>query len=221
MLDYILIVYLLVAMLAAYLLGSLNASIIISNLKGSDIRKHGSGNAGATNMLRTYGKKLAVAALLFDALKGVLAVLVANLLLYRLGYRADSWYYHASRCIAGLFVVLGHNFPVFFKFKGGKGIATSAAVIFMLDWRVGLIVFVSAIATMVITRYVSLGSCVGAVAFPTGVALFTFLIEKDYNWILFVTSLLMCFLAIGRHHTNIKRLLNGTESKLGSKKKEA
>ena len=212
---------LIIVTIAGYLLGSLNASIIISNLKGSDIRKHGSGNAGATNMLRTYGKKLAVLALLFDALKGVLAVLVANWILASGAIGPENSLYHYMRCVAGLFVVIGHNFPVFFKFKGGKGIATSAAVIFMLDWRVGLIVFVSAIATMVITRYVSLGSCVGAVAFPTGVALFTFLIEKDYNWILFVTSLIMCFLAIGRHHTNIKRLLNGTESKLGSKEKEA
>ncbi len=204
----------------AYLFGSLNASIIISKLKGSDIRQHGSGNAGATNMLRTYGKKLAVAALLFDALKGVIGVLVANLVLKYMQIDPGNPLYHYTRCAAGLFVVLGHNFPLYFKFKGGKGIATSAAVIFMLDWRVGLIVFISAIATMVITRYVSLGSCVGAVAFPTGVALFTFLIEKDCNWILFVTSLVMCFLALGRHHTNIKRLLNGTESKLG-KKKEA
>ena len=206
--------------IAGYLLGSLNASIIISNLKGSDIRKHGSGNAGATNMLRTYGKKLAIAALLFDALKGVVAVLIANWFLAANNIGSETDIYHYMRCLAGLFVVIGHNFPVFFKFKGGKGIATSAAVIFMLDWRVGLIVFISAIGTMVITRYVSLGSCVGAVAFPTGAALLTFLIEKDYNWILFVTSLIMCFLAIGRHHTNIKRLLNGTESKLG-KKKEA
>lgn len=209
-----------IAALVAYLFGSLNASIIISNMKGSDIRKHGSGNAGATNMLRTYGKKLAVLALLFDALKGVVAVLVANWFLAHAGLDANNDLYHYTRCAAGLFVVLGHNFPLYFKFKGGKGIATSAAVIFMLDWRVGLIVFVSAIGTMIITRYVSLGSCVGAVAFPTGVALFTFLIDKDYNWILFVTSLIMCFLAIGRHHTNIKRLINGTESKLG-KKKEA
>ena len=209
-----------IAALIAYLFGSLNASIIISNMKGSDIRKHGSGNAGATNMLRTYGKKLAIAALLFDALKGVLGVLVANIVLKYMGIKAVDAIYHYARCAAGLFVVVGHNYPLYFKFKGGKGIATSAAVIFMLDWRVGLIVFISAIATMVITRYVSLGSMVGAVAFPTGVALFTFLIDKDYNWILFVTSLIMCALAIGRHHTNIKRLLNGTESKLG-KKKEA
>ncbi len=209
-----------IVIVAGYLLGSLNASIIISNLKGSDIRKHGSGNAGATNMLRTYGKKLAVLALLFDAFKGVLAVLVANWILAYAKIGAENAIYHYMRCAAGLFVVLGHNFPLFFKFKGGKGIATSAAVIFMLDWRVGLIVLISAIGTMIITRYVSLGSCVGAVAFPTGVALFTFLIEKDFNYILFVTSLIMCFLAVGRHHTNIKRLLNGTESKLG-KKKEA
>ena len=206
---------------AAYLLGSMNASIIISNMKGSDIRKHGSGNAGATNMLRTYGKKLAVAALLFDALKGVLAVLVANLILNAQGYTPAMPLYHYIRCAAGFLVVIGHNYPIFFKFKGGKGIATSAAVIFMLDWRVGIIVLVLALATMAITKYVSLGSIVGAITFPSAIAVFTFLIDKDYNYIVFVTAVIMCALAVGRHHTNIKRLIKGTESKLGSKKKEA
>ena len=207
--------------IAAYLLGSMNASIIISNLKGSDIRKHGSGNAGATNMLRTYGKKLAVLALLFDAFKGVLAVLVANIVLKSQGYAPTDALYHYVRCAAGFMVVIGHNFPVFFKFKGGKGIATSAAVIFMLDWRVGLIVLVLALATMAVSKYVSLGSIVGAFTFPTGIAIFTFLVDKDYNYIVFITSVIMCALAVGRHHTNIKRLIQGTESKLGSKKKEA
>ncbi len=220
MLNLALTVGLLIALIAAYLLGSLNASIIISNLKGSDIRKHGSGNAGATNMLRTYGKKLAVAALLFDAFKGVLAVLVANWMLAYADFGADNWYYHAMRCVAGLFVVIGHNFPVFFKFKGGKGIATSAAVIFMLDWRVGLIVLFAALATMAISKYVSLGSVVGAFTFPTFIAVFTFLIDKDNNWLVFGTSVIMCALAVWRHRANLVRLANGTESKLG-KKKEA
>ncbi len=211
---------LIVTALVAYLIGSLNASIIISNLKGSDIRKHGSGNAGATNMLRTYGKKLAVLALLFDAFKGVVAVWIVNAVLKYAQISAANEIYHYLRCFAGLFVVIGHNFPVFFNFKGGKGIATSAAVIFMLDWRVGLIVLLAALGTMAISKYVSLGSIVGAFAFPTFIAIFTFVIDKDYNWIVFVTSLIMCALAVWRHRTNIVRLANGTESKLG-KKKEA
>lgn len=211
---------LIVTALVAYLIGSLNASIIISNLKGSDIRKHGSGNAGATNMLRTYGKKLAILALLFDALKGVVAVCIVNTVLKYAQIGAENEIYHYMRCLAGLFVVIGHNFPVFFKFKGGKGIATSAAVIFMLDWRVGLIVLVAALATMAISKYVSLGSIVGAFTFPTFIAVFTFLVDKDYNWIVFITSVIMCALAVWRHRSNIVRLANGTESKLG-KKKEA
>lgn len=209
-----------ITIVVAYLIGSLNASIIISNLKGSDIRKHGSGNAGATNMLRTYGKKLAVLALLFDALKGVVAVLIVNAMLKYAKIGAENDVYHYLRCLAGLFVVVGHNFPVFFKFKGGKGIATSAAVIFMLDWRVGLIVLFAALGTMAISKYVSLGSIVGAFTFPTFIAVFTFLVDKDYNWIVFVTSVIMCALAVWRHRANIVRLANGTESKLG-KKKEA
>ncbi len=206
--------------IAAYLIGSVNSSIIISRLIGSDIREHGSGNAGATNMLRTYGKKVGVYTLILDALKGVIAVLLAIIVcnIAKNNFEEPLSAKNILTCLCGVAVVLGHNYPVFFQFKGGKGISTSAAVIFMLDWRVGLIVLIGALLVMVLTRYISLGSIVGALLFPTSVCIFTFFADKDYNYILLGTAIIMCVLAIGRHHANIVRLINGTESKIGQKK---
>lgn len=206
-----------------YLIGSVNSSIIISKIIGTDIRDHGSGNAGATNMLRTYGKKIGVFTLLCDALKGVIAVGLA-MIAESMPFLSGSITPNMSsllRCLCALFVVLGHNYPIFFQFKGGKGIATSAATIFMLDWRVGLIVLFGALLVMVLTRYVSLGSIVGALLFPTFSCVYTFLIDKDYDYILAVISTIMCVLAIARHSANISRLIKGTESKFGQKKENA
>ena len=100
--------------------------------------------------------------------------------------------------------------PYFFQFKGGKGIATSAAVIFMLDWRLGLIVLASALLVMVLTRYISLGSIFGGIVFPVSAIIFTILIDKDYNYALILTAVIMGVLAIYRHHANISRLMYGT-----------
>lgn len=214
----------LAAVLAAYLIGSVNSSIIISKLIGTDIREHGSGNAGATNMMRTYGKRFGVLTLLCDVLKGVIAVALAYLIMY-LTARWFPFYEDDAAIVllpylCGAVVVVGHNYPVFFQFKGGKGIATSAAVIFMLDWRLGLIVLFGALLVMVLTRYISLGSIFGGIIFPVATIIFTILIDKDYNYALIITSVFMGALGIYRHHANIRRLLDGTESRLGAKKKE-
>ena len=216
---------LIIVAIVSYFIGSINTSIIISKLIGTDIREHGSGNAGATNMLRTYGKRIGVITLLCDALKGVIAVLLANITITLLSVCATTF---AStlpikliKCVSAISVVLGHNYPVFFQFKGGKGISTSAAVIFMLDWRIGLIVLFSALLVMALTRYISLGSIVGATLFPVSVFVFSFFIDKDYNYVLMLTSVILCVLAVFRHKSNILRLLNGTESKLGHKKEDA
>lgn len=200
-----------VAVLAviAYLLGSINASILISRIvSGKDIRESGSGNAGATNMLRTMGKKYAVITLIIDILKGVVAVLIAK---HVLG--TDAAY------IAGVCVVLGHNFPIFFGFHGGKGVATSLGVVMMLDWKVGLIVLITAIAIMAITRYVSLGSIVGAIAFAV-LEMIKMAYLHEWNAVQLVCVLILAGLLVARHHENIGRLLNGTENKLGAKKGE-
>ena len=126
----------------AYLIGSINSSILISKaVMGKDIRESGSGNAGATNMLRTMGKKYAIITLVIDILKGVISLLLAKLAI-------NFGAYEVSMYVAGVAAVVGHNFPVFFGFKGGKGVATSLGVILLLDWKIGLITLVIALAIM-------------------------------------------------------------------------
>lgn len=208
----------------AYLLGSVNSSIVISKCMGADIREHGSGNAGATNMLRTYGKGFAAATLVFDVLKGVAALLLGMLAEYLLRTKlgaADTYALRSIKYLAGITVVLGHNYPVFFGFRGGKGIATSAAVILLLDWRVGLITVVIALLVMVLSRYVSLGSIVAGVVYPITCVVFTFGIDKSNDILAFVASLLLGLIAVYRHKANLVRLIHGTESKIGAKKAEA
>ncbi len=192
----------------AYLLGSINTAIILSALKGKDIRKEGSGNAGATNTLRVMGKNAAALVALFDGLKGVAAVLVARIVCTLLGDGAPIAYYFSA-----LSVMLGHVYPLYFSFKGGKGVMTTIAVIFMLDWRIGLILFAACIAIMLTTRYVSLGSCIGAGMFPILVAVFHW---GDVAFL--VIAFLIGALVVYKHRTNIERLVNGTESKLNFSK---
>ena len=203
----------------SYLIGSVNFSILISKaISGKDIRESGSGNAGATNMLRTHGKKMGVLTLLLDVLKGVAAILLAML--------AAKWVKSYSavnedilRYIAGVCVVLGHNFPLYFGFRGGKGVATSLGVVLMLDWKTGLIVAAIAVALMAVTRYVSLGSIVGGALFIV-MEIAKAVITKEIGAVEIICSLIIGGLLIIRHHANIKRLLNGTEHKLGEKKGE-
>ena len=147
MVKYILI------LIISYLLGSINTSIIVGRIKsGEDIRQFGSGNAGATNTLRTFGKTAAVLVVVGDVLKAVISILVAKLI-----SGEDIAVY-----IASIGVIFGHNFPVFFEFKGGKGIVVSATASLFADWRVGLVIIIIALLIMIITKYVSLGSIIGA-----------------------------------------------------------
>jgi glycerol-3-phosphate acyltransferase PlsY len=189
--------------LLAYLIGSINSSILVGKLwKKVDVRDYGSGNAGATNTLRTLGLGPAALVILGDVLKGVIAVLLGRIFLGEIG-----------GIVAGISVVVGHNWPVFFQFKGGKGILTSAAVIIMITPPIGAYVMAAAVIIIALTRYVSLGSLVGAVLLPLMVVMMK---SEDTNLIIF--SAILAVLAIYKHRSNIKRLLNGTESKIGSKK---
>ncbi len=212
----------------AYLIGSINFSILISKaISGKDIRESGSGNAGATNMLRTHGKKMGIITLLLDVLKGIVVVLIARLTakympsLYASIFQTSAPDIDTSFLpyIAGVCVILGHNFPLYFGFKGGKGVATSLGVVLMLDWKVGLIVAVCAIAVMAVTRYVSLGSILGGAAYII-VEIVKAIATKNYNIIQLVCVVIIGGLLIARHHANIKRLLSGTENKLSFGKKE-
>ena len=206
------IIHLIVTAIISYLIGSVNFSILLSRIiSGEDIRKSGSGNAGATNMLRTYGKKMGVITLLLDVLKGVIAILVCRLVFPQTA--------QVLAYVAGVFVALGHNFPLYFGFKGGKGVATSLGVILMLDWRVGLIVLVCAILVMALTKYVSLGSILGGASVII-VYILKFFVFKSIDAVQLICIVILGGLLIIRHHANIKRLINGTENKLGSKKEK-
>ncbi|HIU48700.1 MAG TPA: glycerol-3-phosphate 1-O-acyltransferase PlsY [Candidatus Avimonoglobus intestinipullorum] len=222
------VLMLLVAVIA-YLLGSISSSILISKkIAGVDIRTEGSGNAGTTNMLRMHGKKAAALTLLFDVLKGVVAVLIAMLVDWcalrfvdgsSLTYFENAYLLGNLKYIAGFFAVLGHDFPIFFGFRGGKGIATSLGVMLMFDWRIGLIVLVVSVLIMLISRYVSLGSVIGAIVYPC--AVLAFMAGRGFfNATYVAAAVLLGVIAIIKHYKNIKRLLNGTENKLFAKKNE-
>ena len=199
----------------AYLIGSINFSVIISKkVAGFDVREKGSGNAGSTNMLRSVGKGAAVLTLLCDILKGVVAILIV-IGIGNLVKDADKGLLVQ---IAGVAVVLGHTFPIFFGFKGGKGVATSLGILLMTNWQIGLICLVFALVLMALTQMVSLGSCAAAVLFPV-LTLFIkehYIVAEGGNY--FIYSVILAVIVLYNHRSNIKRMLNGTENKLSLKK---
>ena len=193
----------LLCMAIPYLVGSLNFAIIFSRLFfHDDIRKYGSGNAGMTNMLRTYGKLPALATLVCDMLKGAVAVIVGRLLF------AD-W----GSAIAGLFVVLGHMFPLFYKFKGGKGVATTAMVVLATNPLVFAILMAMFLIIVIGTKFVSLGSVMCVMIYPYLLSRF----EIGPN---VLSGIIIAALVIFMHRSNIKRLMAGTESKISLKSKK-
>ncbi len=215
----------LLCMIVPYLLGSLNFGLIISRKRyHDDIRAHGSGNAGSTNMLRTYGKRAAALTMLGDMLKAFVAVgfgyLVAAMPLKVIdavnGQEAVIMEFYGA-AIAGLFVMLGHCFPIFYKFKGGKGVATAAIVILMMDPLTFAICFTVFLVIVIGTRFVSLGSCMGMALYPLVFGAF----HRGDNYVAQGMAVLMALLVIFMHRENIKRLMNGQESKISFKKKTA
>lgn len=211
--------------LCAYLIGSISSAVLLSHrLNGEDIRNSGSGNAGSTNMLRVYGKKAAAVTLILDILKGAAAVSIAILADFLIPETAELTAFERSyllgnlKYIAGVFVVWGHDFPIFFKFKGGKGVATSLGVIMTLDQKIGLIVLAAALVIMLTTRYVSLGSVTAALVYPF--VLFAFMLgEKSFCVTYLLCAVLLALSVILKHHANIRRLLDGNENKLSLKAK--
>lgn len=203
--------------LVAYLIGSISFSIIISKkMAGFDVREKGSGNAGATNMLRSVGKKAAALTLLGDALKGVVAILFAVIV----GWIAKNSDKALLVQIAGIAVVIGHTFPILFGFKGGKGVATSLGVLLMTNWKIGLICLVFALVLMALTKMVSMGSVGAAILFPVLVMFINtnFVVTEGSGY--FVYSIILACLVVFNHRSNIQRILNGTENKLSFKKKD-
>ena len=218
----------------AYLIGSINPAVIVTKVvtKGkSDIRDMGSGNAGFTNVLRSVGKVPAIITIVCDALKCIAAVFIAYFIFVAFAKIPveDEWF---RRCFltcvkyfAGVFCILGHSFPIYFHFKGGKGIVTAAALMLASDWRVFLLILGTFLIVFLITKIISLGSITGAVMYAPYTFLVTFvfdhLLTKPCLWYVIIAT--ACALVIGvfatvMHKENIKRLLRGEEKKIHAKK---
>lgn len=214
----------------AYLLGSINTSIIVGKMYGIDIRQKGSGNAGLTNTLRILGKRAALVVLVGDILKGVVSILLAKILApvltteYAVGeniINVPIIYTELAMQIAGLAVVIGHIFPIFYKFKGGKGVLTSIVVILMTQWQVGVACLVIFLVTVLATRYVSLGSILAAFSCPFFLVALEKYISIDvmsnaFSWVIFDT--ILAIIVIWGHRGNLTRLIGNTERKFGEKK---
>lgn len=194
---------------AAYLVGSIPTGFLVAKAKGIDIRAVGSGNIGATNAFRVLGKGPGSFVLLFDAFKGWSAVMLLVPLIAGWDLCEDC---ESVRLLAGLAAVVGHNYTCWLKFKGGKGIATSAGV--LLAWMPPVLLTILAIwiATFYASKYVSLASIAAATALPISALVW------GYSWTLFAVSMCLAVLAIYKHKPNIQRLIAGTENRVGSKK---
>ncbi|MBQ7131467.1 MAG: glycerol-3-phosphate 1-O-acyltransferase PlsY [Oscillospiraceae bacterium] len=218
-----LIISLVISAVISYLMGGLNSAIIsVKLLEGEDIRKHGSGNAGLTNTLRCFGKVPAICTLVGDLLKGVIAVLISKyvvlaLILPELEFTAFIGYF------SGIFCILGHIFPIYYGFKGGKGVLVSSSILLVVDPVCFCIIIPFFILMVILTKYVSVSSMTAAAVYP----FLTFALQYfAYNWefnhaltdalLVVVTSIILIYM----HKENIQRLKNGTENKFSVKSKK-
>ena len=198
------------AALISYLLGNLNGAVIVSSIYAhDDVRTHGSGNAGLTNFIRTYGPQIAVYVILIDVGKAVLACLASGLLL-----RSHISYTNGV-AVGALFVILGHAFPALLGFKGGKGILSGVTVACMLDWRIGLLVFGIFLVAYILTGYVSLGSVLSAGSF----GFLYWWANPDAGVFPICVALFLSVMVVWMHRTNIVRLIKGQERKTNLLKK--
>ena len=200
--------YYLITIIIGYLIGSLNFSIIIGKLfYKTDVREHGSKNAGATNTLRTLGTVPGLVVFVLDTLKAVIAFLIVSLIPYGMP---------VSGYLAAAAASLGHNYPVFFGFKGGKGVTVSLGMLFCFSPVVGILTLGVGVLVIFFTRYVSLGSMLATLVSP----LFTiFFFKGECKLLVFTLNLLLAVQIILRHKSNIRKLLNGNESKISFSKK--
>ena len=212
----------------AYLLGSISFSIIFTKMFDNvDIRTLGSGNAGLTNVFRSVGVKAGALTLIFDFSKGAVAVLVGRAILQYFCARSGipMYFTQYGAYIAGVMCVIGHIYPLFFKFKGGKGVLSSAGMMAFIDWRVFLLAVTVFIIVFAISRIVSLSSIIAAASLPFANFLFAFLLDYrqgfspygpvplSFVWVTTVMSIFVAFFLIFMHRSNIRRLKNGTEKK--------
>lgn len=193
----------LVIAFAGYYLGNINGAVCVSALLQDDVRKHGSGNAGLTNFVRNYGWGYAALVVIIDVSKAVLACLLGKLMLEPYGYSMEG------TMVGAVAVSLGHDFPAFLGFRGGKGILCGISVAFALDWRCALIIMGVFAVCFFTTGYVSLGSVMGALAFAISFGLFYW-----NNPFVAIGGIFIGLLAVGMHHANIGRLFRGAERKV-------
>jgi len=201
----------------AFILGSIPFGVIIAKAKGVDLKKTGSGNVGATNVLRSLGKGAALLTLLGDMLKGTAAVAAARAFAYAPGFELDilqsitSNPQAAIEGLAGLSAILGHNFSLFLKFRGGKGVATSLGVLVIYSPQVAILTLIIWLAVALMTKYSSLGAIVSFGLLPVNVFLL------DYAGIKILISALIALLVLAKHIGNIERLIKGAERKIGER----
>lgn len=212
--------YYIIMGIIAYLIGSINFSILISKKKaGFDIREKGSGNAGTTNMLRSVGKGAAIVTLILDILKGVVTIWLSifyGFMLYKIwNINID---YAILIQVSGILVIVGHTYPIYFGFKGGKGVATALGILLVTNWHIGIISLVFALVLIIVSRMVSVGAICAAILFPV-LTLFSYesLFIEPGNYMVFsiIIAIIVCF----NHRENIKRIMNGTENKISLKNK--
>ncbi len=202
------LIFVALCIIVPYLLGSINPAIIFSKMFfHDDIRTHGSGNAGATNTLRTYGKKMSAAVLICDILKAVISV----------GFGWLMMGHSFGGAIAGFFVIFGHMFPIYYKFKGGKGVACAAAVVLMMSPLSFLFCFLVFVIIVVGTKFVSLASIIGIGLYPLFIQAF---VRPERQGAIGLFAVLIAVFIIFMHRANIKRIANGEESKISFGKKD-
>ena len=198
-----------ITVVAGYLLGNLNGAVCVSRLMGDDVRSHGSGNAGLTNFIRSYGAGRSALVIVIDAGKAVVACVLGGLLLMgQLGFQTGA-------ALGGAAVMLGHVLPVFLNFRGGKGILSGLFIAIVVDWRIALMILAVFALAYLTTRYVSLGSVLAAITFGVG-----FAVLHNGNLTVMLCGIFMSALATFMHRQNIVRLLKGEERKTNLFKKD-
>jgi glycerol-3-phosphate acyltransferase PlsY len=195
----------------AYVIGSFPTGYIVGRMRGVDIRKVGSGNVGATNVTRVLGKQFGYPVFLVDFLKGLIPLLLARAIAHR--YELDPIATDLCIAIAGIFAVVGHSYPVWLGFKGGKGVATSLGLVFGINWIAALIMCVVWIIVLKTTRYVSVASIIAATALP-GAMIVLLWLQQLQSAVLVYVSLLLAALIVFRHRSNLSRLVAGTEPRI-------
>lgn len=216
---YVSVLALVGVVFAAYLLGSINSAITVSRVFfGEDVRTKGSGNAGTTNVLRNYGKKAALFTLLGDMLKTAISILIAGIV-FGFGYAA-AISVSAPCYLAGLFSVIGHVFPVYYGFRGGKGVLSTATVVLILAPIVAAILIAAFVGIVAFTKFVSLGSVTGCILFPIVLnGYFVVVFDVVAPFVLAMTSVILAILIVWCHRANLARISRGEESKLSFSKK--